>query len=411
MESLTQEAIEARIEKHRMGTVAFRAFDSEGKPLPNAILDIEQTSHRFLFGCNLFMWRDDDSEWQASYRERFRNLLNYATLGFYWWSYESVRGRPNHDYVDRVLDWTESVGIACKGHPLVWNHSAGAWYPRDRVELRRLSDERVRDCVSRFHGRIGRWDAVNEATDPFRGGTFENVFSDAWRDAGRVEFTRHCFHVAREANPKATLLINDYRLDGAYETLVEQLVDERGARLYDAIGLQTHQHGGVMPAERLWEVCERFGRFGVPLHFTETTILSGARTSDGFEATNPTGEERQAEAVERFYTVLFSHPSVEAITWWDFSDRGAWQRAPAGFLRADGSPKPVYDRLTALIKGKWWTRETRRTDADGRAEVRGFFGDYAVTLRGENGTATRRRFRLGPGGPTLIEVAVGHGAR
>jgi len=407
METLTPEAIAERIEKHRKGTVEFRVFDAQGRPLPNAHLELEQTAHRFLFGCNLFMWRDDESAWQSSYRERFSALLNYATLGFYWWAYEPSRGQPRHEYIDRVLEWTESVGIVCKGHPLVWNYAAASWYPRDLAELRRLSDERVRDCVSRFQGRIERWDVVNEATDPFRRGTFENVFSDAWREAGRLEFTRHCFRVAREANPQATLLINDYRLDDAYERLIEALVDDKGQPLYDAIGLQTHQHGGVIPAERLWEVCERFGRFGVPLHFTETTILSGNRTPDGFEETHPKGEAHQADAVERFYRVLFSHPSVEAITWWDFSDRGAWQNAPAGFLRADGSPKPAYLRLMELIKGEWWTRKTRRTDAEGRAIFRGFYGDYTVTLRGENGTRLRRVFRLVPGGPTLIELGVG----
>ncbi|MCD6507549.1 hypothetical protein J7M22_13115 [Candidatus Poribacteria bacterium] len=50
--------------------------------------------------------------------------------------------------------------------------------------------------------------------------------------------------------------------------------------------------------------------------------------------------------------MLFSHPSVEAITWWDFSDRGAWQGTAAGFLRKDMSPKPAYERLTELVKGK-----------------------------------------------------------
>lgn len=405
MEALTPEAIQERIEKHRKGTVTLRVFDGEGKPLPNVLVEAEQKAHHFLFGCNLFMWRDDESEWQAIYRQRFRELFNYATLGFYWWSYESTRGKPNHDFVDRVLAWTDTAGIVCKGHPLVWNYAAARWFPREGAELRRLSDERVRDCVSRFRGRLDRWDAVNEATDPFRRGTFENVFSDAWREAGRVEFTRHCFRVAREANPKATLLINDYRLDADYETLLETLVDENKTPLYDAIGLQTHQHGGAIPPERLWEVCERFSRFGVPLHFTETTLLSGGRTPDGFEATHPHGENLQAEAVERFYTLLFSHPRVEAITWWDFSDRGAWQRAPAGLLRADGSPKPAYDRLKTLVKDKWWTHTVLRTDAEGKTLLRGFYGTYQLTLRGDDGTVVHRTFRLVPGGPSLVELA------
>ena len=78
--------------------------------------------------------------------------------------------------------------------------------------------------------------------------------------------------------------------------------------------------------------------------------------------------------------MLYSHPAVEAITWWDFSDRAAWQRALAGFLRRDMSPKPAYDALHRLIKDKWWTRTTVRTDDQGKAAFRGTLGQYQITV-------------------------------
>jgi endo-1,4-beta-xylanase len=133
-------------------------------------------------------------------------------------------------------------------------------------------------------------------------------------------------------------------------------------------------------------VCERFAPFGVPLHFTETTIVSGPRTDAGWETT-PEGEQKQADEVERFYTVLFSHPAVQAITWWDFADRNAWQGAPAGFLRKDLSPKPVYDRLMGLIKGEWWTQE-EGTATGGRLTVRAFYGQYRITAKAGGREAT-----------------------
>ena len=83
----------------------------------------------------------------------------------------------------------------------------------------------------------------------------------------------------------------------------------------------------------------------------------------------------------RFYTLLFSHPAVEAITWWDFSDRQAWQRAPAGLLRSDMTPKPAYDELKKLIKGKWWTTAALQAGGEGAAALRGFLGDYRITVR------------------------------
>jgi GH35 family endo-1,4-beta-xylanase len=182
----------------------------------------------------------------------------------------------------------------------------------------------------------------------------------------------------RSANPQATLVINDYRTDPAYiDSVISKLVDEDGKPLYDVIGIQSHMHSGYWGAQRVWQVCERFAKFGKPLHFTETTLVSGPRTQQGW-LTTPEGEERQAKEVTEFYRVLFSHPAVAAVTWWDFTDQGAWQRAPAGFVRADMTPKPAYEQLQQLIKGKWWTQIKTKIAETGKATFDGFFGQYEV---------------------------------
>lgn len=144
--------------------------------------------------------------------------------------------------------------------------------------------------------------------------------------------------------------------------------------------------------EKVWAVCERFARFGVPLHFTEMTVLSGARKTDddwgsfheGWDST-PEGERAQAEYVEKVYRVLFSHPAVEAVTWWDLSDARAWQGAPAGLVRKDLSAKPAYERLKKLVKQEWWTHVRTRADAGGAARVRVFRGEHRVTVRAADG--------------------------
>jgi GH35 family endo-1,4-beta-xylanase len=185
-------------------------------------------------------------------------------------------------------------------------------------------------------------------------------------------------------------LINDYRVDEPYAEVIRQLVDGDGNPLYDVIGIQSHQHGGTWANRKIYETCERYARFGVPLHFTETTIVSGKhgwQLRDRGQPWDTTleGEEEQAREVERFYTMLYSHPAVEAITWWDFSDNGAWQGAPAGFLRKDMSPKPAYEVLRKLIKEKWWTKTSTKTDEQGEATFRGSLGNYLINVRTPNG--------------------------
>src|SRR4051812_13197420 len=161
-------------------------------------------------------------------------------------------------------------------------------------------------------------------------------------------------------------------------------------------------HQGYWGVEKTRAVLDRFSRFGLPLHFTETNIISGNLMPPEIVdlndykldewPTTPDGEARQAEEVVLHYTTLLSHPLVRAITWWDFTD-GGWLKAPAGLVRADGSTKPAYDALRRLIKGEWWLAPTTMTtDAAGALGFNGFFGGYELTCGGVS-----RRFDLTAG--------------
>jgi len=383
-----------------MADVVVEVLDAAGQPVEDADVRVEQQSHAFLFGCNLYMWgKCPSEELEQAYRLRFADLFNFATLGFYWGSYERQRGEPRDDQ-RRAAEWCRRHRIHTKGHPLAWTLVEPEWLPNDPQEVVKLQLGRIRREVTEYKGLIDCWDVVNEPSYFDRDQTREDSprLTRAWERVGNIEFIRRCLATAREANPKATLLVNDYCHTRTFARVLDRLrVD--GARPFDAIGLQSHMHREPWSNEKTWEVCQRFARFDVPLHFTEVTILSGR---EGWEApedepawpSTPRGERRQAEQVERFYTMLFSHPAVEAITWWDLSDRGAWKDAPAGLLRADMSPKPAYEVLQRLIQQTWHTRATRRTDAAGRVRLRGFLGDYSVAVETADGTRTGQRFTL-----------------
>jgi GH35 family endo-1,4-beta-xylanase len=210
---------------------------------------------------------------------------------------------------------------------------------------------------------------------------------------------KQAFATARSANPKAVLALNDYDTTPKYEGLIRDGL-AAGADI-DVLGIQSHMHYGYWGEKTIWETCERFAKFGRPLHWTEVTILAGPRREkldyskryDDWLSTSE-GEKQQAEQVEQFYTLLFSHPAVAAITWWDLSDLDAWLGAPAGLLRKDMTPRPAYEALMKLVKGRWWTGEVRaRTDGAGQVHFRGFLGSYVVQT--PTGTATFRLERPG----------------
>jgi hypothetical protein len=155
-------------------------------------------------------------------------------------------------------------------------------------------------------------------------------------------------------------------------------------------------------------VCDTFAKFRVPIHFTETTLVSGPRAENQrWAATTPEGEAAQAEYVPKFYTMLFAHSAVEALTWWDFADEGAWQGAAAGWLRKDMSPKPVYERLSALIKGDWWTKAESRTNLAGEVGIRAFYGTHRLTAQLADGRRATTEVDWKRGQPNRFEMRLG----
>jgi GH35 family endo-1,4-beta-xylanase len=399
----------ARIAEHRQSDAVLVLRDGAGRPIPRATVKIEQTRHDFLFGCNFFMFgRMGEPALEEAYRARFTALLNYCTLGFYWANYESERGKPNYDYTDRALEFCAHHGLRAKGHPLVWDHRAGSpvWLPDDLKEIERLSNARVREIVARFRGRMDMWDVVNEATHLAEHVNMTRM-ADWGQKLGAHDYTAAPLAIARAANPHATLLVNDYRLEPAYFKILDGL-RVSGRLQFDVVGLQSHMHDGGWPLRKVWDMCDRYAPLGVPLHFTETTLVSGPRLGPGenWGATTPEGEAKQAEDTVKFYRALFAHPAVEAITWWDFSDRGAWQRAAAGWLRKDQSPKPVYDCMLALIKGEWWTKAERQPNAQGQVLLRAFRGQYRVIVTLPSGFESKKEIHVQRGKPNQFELTI-----
>jgi len=402
-----------RIERHRMRDAVIAVRGKGGRPWWGARVRVEQVRHEFLFGSNCFLFdRVPGADLAAAYKQRFAALCNEATLGFYWAGFEPEEGKPDYAYTDRAVQWCREHLITPKGHPLAWDHdvSSPKWLPPDLTEVGELSADRVKEIVARYRGRIDLWDVVNEPRhlgNPQFRKEARNHMAQWAALLGPFAYTAGHLKLARAANPQAQLTVNDYQFDAGYLALLESL-KERGKFLFDVVGLQSHMHGGPWPLKRVWETCETYRVLGLPLHFTEMTVLSGPRLGPGEQwgPTEPGLEAKQAEYVEKLYTLLFSHPAVGAAIWWDLSDRAAWQRAAAGLLRQDMSPKPAYERLHALIKGRWWTKASSETDERGEFKLRVFRGLHKVTVTLPSGVDVSQVVNWDAKGAGRYEVTV-----
>ena len=406
------ETADERIREMRSDDFTLRLRDVKGGLIAPATVKVLLVNHAFKFGCNAFQVNSiEDPELQTAYEDRYAALLNFATLPFYWGTYETELGTTREAHLHDMAAWCAQRQIATKGHPLAWHEVFPRWaseMPDDEVLARQ--ETRIREIPRQFRGEVDIWDVVNEATVSHR---FDNALGRWIAREGAAEVVSRALAWAREENSSATLLYNDFNISEDFESLVAELL-ERSAPI-DVLGIQSHMHVGTWPLERVWDVCNTYARFGLPLHFTELTILSGrlkAQNDKDWHAqrpgwdTTPEGEAAQAEYGTALYTLLFSHPAVEAITWWDFSDYHAWQAAPAGLIRADMSPKPLYERLMALIQGKWRTDVMDHTGESGELSCRCFYGDHRIEAQLPSGHSLHGTFAAAREGDRVIDVTL-----
>ena len=323
--------------------------------------------------------------------KKWLEVFNYGTLPFYWGNFEPEEGKPHTKELMDAAKYMQERGVKAKGHPMCWHTVCADWLLKyDNKTILQKQIERIHREVGGFRGTIDMWDAINEVVIMPNFDRYDNAITRICREMNRFELVKTVFEAAKEANPDCTLLNNDFNTSPAYEILIEGLLD-KGVPI-DAIGIQSHQHQGFWGMEKLAQVTERFESFGLPIHYTENTFVSGHLMPpeivdlndyqvDSWPST-PEGEARQAENLMDMMSYLFSRPLVEGFTTWDFEDH-QWLGAPSGLIRSDGSPKPALLALQEKLQGEWHTSETLTTDENGCCELYGYRGEYELAVDGK----------------------------
>ena len=236
-----QKRIDNDIERHRKADGAFKLEGAKA----GCEVKVEQISHTFIFGGNIFLFGDlKTPEKNKRYEDTFGTLFNAATVPFYWKTLEPERGKPRYtadspyEYrrppPDPVVAFCESKGINMNGHAIiygirVWGHPE--WMPNDRKAMEPIFEAHIKELAQRYGARIQRWDVVNESIDQANRGLMPD------------DYTFKTFAWADKYFPSSAFFsINDCDMHWGpsrrYVEIARDLID-RGARV-DIVGVQMH---------------------------------------------------------------------------------------------------------------------------------------------------------------------------
>jgi hypothetical protein len=130
----------------------------------------------------------------------------------------------------------------------------------------------------------------------------------------------------------------------------------------------------------MWDTLEMYQALDIPIHITELHQPSWEQEIEGGFREGMWSAEAQADFVEQLYRQCFGHPTVVSINYWGLSDRYSWIQE-GGLIDEEYRPKPVFERLTKLIKGEWLTQPfVACTDENGEITFQGFFGNYELVI-------------------------------
>ena len=406
--------IEQGIEKNRKGNCNIRLLDRYGNPISNTKVCLNQISHEFRYGANMLMLDEfGDEQTNLAYRDTFYKYFNIGTVPFYWSTLEPERGKPRYAAdsekiyrrppTDLCVDYCKEKGIDAKLHCLVYEAHVPDWLKDMSLDEVKAEYERhFAEIAERYADTLFEVEVINEV-----------LLSPEWKKtsplANAPDMIPWAFELARRYFPNSTLVFNEgqrwdsigknKRLD-AYPLLLENAI-LKGADI-NKIGMQSHIFvgaGAQTPeqydaelikwmefgnANNMFTSLDTLAQFGLPLEITEITIPT---FGEGEEY-----EDLQAQMLRLWYSIFFSHPSVNTAVYWNTVDGYCYAPSPehdenrcrGGLFHKDLSPKKSALMLKHLFDEEWHTEATLYTDEDGYLSFRGFLGNYSLSANGLN---------------------------
>jgi GH35 family endo-1,4-beta-xylanase len=395
----------ARIEKIRKADITVEVVDADGNPVPGATVKIEMQRHAFGFGnvVNAHLLGGDESSfpytknrsgrkvvttWEEAqqYRQTIKENFNCVTfeseLRPHVWKQQmggTVTGNKLHKvFSEGAVPFLQSNNIGIRGHYLSWGamdfNALEKQFVGDPEAHRKWLWEHMADVIPKTSDYVTEWDTINHII-AWGKHTYEKEYGSMQIYADIMEEARRLAPNAGHAINEGKVLPDGYKRE-PYKRVI-RFLNEQG-QAPDTVGFMAHfELMTLTPPEELLEVYDNFAEIAPRLQLSEFDVEAGD------------DDKLQAEYYRDVMIASFSHPNFVSIVQWGFWENAHWKPA-AALWRKDWTLKPAGKVFVDLVKNQWWTNESANTDAAGICKVRGFLGDYQVTVEHGGKTVTTK---------------------
>ncbi|MTH15651.1 endo-1,4-beta-xylanase [Flavobacterium sp. LC2016-01] len=244
---------------------------------------------------------------------------------------------------DKFVAYGEKNKMFVHGHTLIWHSQLAPWMEKikDSTEMKAFMKDHITTIVSKYKGRIGSWDVVNEALND-DGTLRKSVFLNTLGEQYLVD----AFKLAAKADPKVDLYYNDYNIEepakraGAIALIKK--IKAAGGKI-DGVGIQGHWRLASPSIEEIEKSILEYSALGIKVAFTELDItvlpnpwdLKGADVNQKFEGNekmNPYSkalpdsiQNKLAERYASIFKLFLKHKDkISRVTFWGVHDGQSW---------------------------------------------------------------------------------------
>jgi endo-1,4-beta-xylanase len=267
---------------------------------------------------------------------------------------------------DALVDLAQKNGVKVHGHTLVFGEALPPWFSalpvetaEDKERIKTIMLQRVTTMAEHYRGRVVSWDVINEpmaSYDDTADGEGAELRNHAFFKAMGEAYMLEALVAAHQADPNATLCINEYGLEAdglrwdAFYATIQRLapqLEERGVPLDKlCVGFQSH----------VYEPGDRIDPAILNGHINQLGDLRISSRVSEMDVYGYQGDDEQTDQFGEIFEVCFANQNCMGWGFWIWDrynywrdDNGQIQTGVDGLWGNNMQPRPAVDRIREII--------------------------------------------------------------